>query len=95
VVPIPAAPLRDAATWAVTEVRPEGHGPDFESSIPGAGLDALYGVRTAGEALKLLARFFGRLDRDPGASAACEPVSAPDAEPGAPVPSRFPFNRVA
>lgn len=58
IVPLPEVPLADAETWLGAIVREPEEGRDFESAIPGAGLDALYGVRTAGEALKLLARFF-------------------------------------
>ena len=92
VVPLPEAPLADADQWLAAEVRGEGEGRDFESSIPGAGLDALYGIRTAGEALKLLAGFFALSGSTPGSIEACEPASG--AGPEGPPPSAFPFKRV-
>jgi hypothetical protein len=92
VVPLPEAPLADADAWLTAEVRGEGEGRDFESSIPGAGLDALYGIRTAGEALKLLAGFFAMTASVPGSVEACEPAS--EVGPESPAPSAFPFKRV-
>ena len=66
VIHVPEAPLADAPEWLGADVRPEGAGADFESAIPGSDMDALYGVRTAGEPLKLLARFFSALAAEPG-----------------------------
>ena len=55
-LPLPCAPLADALLWSDATVRPSGD--DFASTLPGGELDRLYAVRTAGEVLKLLARFF-------------------------------------
>lgn len=89
-VPVPAAPLADASSWLDAVTR--GGGGDFRTSLPGADLDALVGVESAGEVLKLLARFFAlsrgrpqRLERSLGASR----------EGGGPVPSALPYARVA
>ena len=65
VVPLPPAPLAEADDWLRVEVRPEGG--DFESRLPGAELDSLYAFRSAGEILKLLARFFAYVGHVPGA----------------------------
>jgi hypothetical protein len=92
VVPLPEAPLADADQWLSAEVRGEGEGRDFESSIPGATLDDLYGIRTAGEALKLLAGFFTLSASAPGSVEACDPASG--VGPESPTPSAFPFKRV-
>ncbi len=56
VVPLPEAPLAEAGLWLDVDVR--GDGADFANVLPGGELDALYSLRTAGEVLKLLARFF-------------------------------------
>lgn len=62
-VPLPEAPLSDAGAWLQAEVR-EG-GEDYRSSLPGRELDRLYSVETAGELLKLLARFFAYVHAAP------------------------------
>ncbi len=54
VLPVPSAPLADEATWRTARMRPDGG--DFRSSMPGAELEGLYEVTTAGEALQLAAR---------------------------------------
>lgn len=95
-VPLPAAPLDDAAEWLETGMR-EGNG-DFASEMPGAELEGLYEIRTAGEALKLLARFFWYVDRVPGAVIRREPPAedpSPEAaDPGAPEPSAMSYHEV-
>jgi len=92
-VPLPEAPLADAPQWLSTDMR--GAGIDYETSLPGHDLDGLYAVETAGEVLKLLARFFAYLE---GAPAAGEAIPAPqeprDASTG-PVASALPYTRVA
>jgi hypothetical protein len=93
VIPLPVAPLEDAPTWAAADARAPGEGVDFESSIPGSDLEGLYGVRTAGEALKLLARFFALVSEMPGSVAPRPPHSAK--EPGGPSPSSHPFRIVS
>lgn len=92
VIPMPEAPLADAPTWSAATVRAAEEGDDFESSIPGAGIDQLYGIRAAGEPLKLLARFFGHVAGSPRAGREEDPREDP--EPGEPVPSVFPYTRV-
>ena len=90
VVPIPEAPLAEATAWMSAEVRSEGQGADFSSAIPGASLDGLLGLRTAGEPLKLLARFFAHVD-----SESAQEVDPPsDAGPPGPTPSGLRFRRV-
>lgn len=54
VVPIEGLPLADAPTWTDGTMRPGGG--DFASDMPGADLEGLYEVRSAGEAVKLAAR---------------------------------------
>ncbi|MDG2282281.1 MAG: hypothetical protein P8L45_04130 [Longimicrobiales bacterium] len=88
VVPLPPAPLRDAAGWLDLDAR--GDVADFTASLPGGELDGLYGVSTAGEVFKLLARFFAYAASVPDALAAHEPhkgIEAPEA-------SSLPFTRV-
>jgi len=101
VIPLPEAPLAEAPEWLDADVR--GDGSDFGSSMPGSDLDGLYSFVAAGEALKLLARFFGYLVAVPGSARLHEPAELPeqvdDSEPPAspdagPRPSRLPFTRV-
>ncbi|MDZ7779084.1 MAG: hypothetical protein U5R14_03980 [Gemmatimonadota bacterium] len=93
VIPVPEAPLSDAPTWGTTNVRTDGEGEDFDSSIPGADLDRLYGIRAAGEPLKLLARFFAYVAVTPEAGGAEQPPE--EAEPGEPLPSALPYTRIS
>jgi hypothetical protein len=86
--PLPEAPLRDAAGWLEAGMR-EGD-EDYASSIPGHELDGLYAVETAGEVLKLLARFFAYLQVAPGAGA----EGRAEAAGGGPRPSTLPYTRV-
>lgn len=105
VVPLPPAPLRDAAGWLDLDGREEGD--DFATDLPGAEIDALYGLETAGELLKLLARFFAYLDgapsvlqevrREAGAaeeSGAGEAGAADETDASGPRPSELAFSRV-
>lgn len=80
VVPLPAAPLDDAPTWLDLDARDEG---DFATDLPGAEIDHLYGIETAGELLKLLARFFAYLDGAPSALEEGRPGPEPDDDPEA------------
>jgi hypothetical protein len=73
VIPVPEAPIADASSWLGASVRAAGEGSDFESAIPGADIDGLYGIRTAGEPLKLLARVFAALAEGPGRAERREP----------------------
>jgi hypothetical protein len=106
-LPLPPAPLADARMWLDTDVREAGD--DFASTLPGAELDGLYEVQSAGEVLKLLARFFvliggGRahLEARPGMGPA-EPVAAHpttgrragQGASGAPPPSALSYTRVS
>lgn len=102
-VQLPAAPLADAARWLVVEAREGG---DFETELPGAEIDALYGVETAGEVLKLLARFFAYVDAAPEAleerpapreprTGGPEEEEASGGDPDGPRPSALPFIRVS
>jgi hypothetical protein len=59
VLPIPPVPARDAPGWIRDPARPPELGEDFAPNLPGAELSGLYGVETAGEILKLLARSIG------------------------------------
>ena len=86
VLPLPPLPRGDAEAWTSTAMREEGE--DFRSSMPGAELEGLYELRTAGELLKLatrIARF--------AASAAGARVTGPSGSPGpgAPEPSALNF----
>lgn len=90
-VPLPAAPVEDAARWLDFEARAEGG--DFRTDMPGAEIDALYGVETAGEALKLLARFFAYVDATPEGLVERDAVREPAGD--GPTPSALPFIRVA
>lgn len=87
VVPLPEAPLADAPAWLDVDVRAGGD--DFRSTLPGAELDGLYSVRSAGEPLKLLARFFAYVD---GVPDALQPGR--ETEEDDPTPSDLPFSRV-
>jgi hypothetical protein len=96
VVPLPEAPLADAPAWLEVDAR--GDGSDFHTSMPGAEIDGLYAFATAGEVLKLLARFFSYASAVPGALR--EEVAAGSRErPGeeesdGPARSRLPWIRV-
>ncbi|HUF75372.1 MAG TPA: hypothetical protein VMM35_03805 [Longimicrobiales bacterium] len=99
-LPLPPAPLADAHIWLEATVRPGGE--DFASTLPGGELDRLYGVRAAGEVLKLLARFFAVVTtatRGVGSRVRLEARApkdaAPDRSAGAPPSSRLPYTRVS
>ncbi len=91
VVPLPEAPLADRVEWLMVRARREGEGEDFANPMPGAELDGLCLFATAGEVLKLLARFFAYARATPqalepgalGPHAAQPPTGEPgDGEPG-------------
>ncbi len=95
VVPLPQAPLADAPGWLDADAR--GDGGDFSTTMPGAELDGLYAFATAGEVLKLLARFFAHVASRPDAREPGEPHEAPAApatEGDGPEPSALPYLRV-
>jgi len=52
--------LDDEPHWAEVDARPDGT--DFETTLPGGELDALYSVTTAAEVLKLASLCFWKLD---------------------------------
>jgi hypothetical protein len=86
VVPLDPIPLDDVPGWTGARIREEG--PDFGSAMPGAELEGLYELRTAGEVLKLGARTLAFLESDrarKGSEArAAEPARATrEAGPGA------------
>lgn len=89
-LPLQEAPLSDAGVWVESEMR--GSGEDFSSTLPGHEMDGLYAVQTAGEVLKLLARFFARLNAGPDTREARTP-SSPPTDRG-PRPSGLPYIRV-
>lgn len=96
VVPLPPLPVADAPAWAADEMREAGG--DFRSDMPGAELESLYEIRTAGELLKLVARAFGAMAR--GAARAAPPSGSVEGDPdGArgpdgPRPSALPYHRI-
>ncbi len=87
-IPVPEAPLAEADAWKEADAR--GDGTDFRSGIPGSELEGLHGIRTAGEALELLARFFALLAEEPGVPR--EPAADGSAE--GPPPSALPYVRI-
>jgi hypothetical protein len=89
VAPLPPVPAEDTALWAATDMRGEGE-EDFRSDMPGAELESLYELRTAGEILKLLARAFHLMTAGtPRRETPAEP------EEQGPRPSRLPFHRIS
>lgn len=95
-VPVPPQPLGSLPGWASGPAREEGR--DFETSLPGADLEALLGIRTPAEVFKLAALLLGRLAREVPAGhlptadgdlpGAATDTSAPDAgQPGAAPPA--------
>lgn len=86
---LPAAPLADAAEWLSASARETAD--DFSGMLPGGDLDELYSVETAGELLKLLARFFAYAANRP---AALERSSPRGGGAEAPRPSALPYIHV-
>lgn len=62
VVPVPPLPLDTLSEWAAGPAR-EGGG-DFATSLPGAELDGLLGIRTPAEVFKLAALLLGRMAQE-------------------------------
>jgi hypothetical protein len=85
---VPDAPLAHAAEWVHATVR-EG-GEDYASDLPGADIDRLYAIRSVGEILKLMARFFVHAAEVTGRP---EPPRAAPTR-GGPAPSALPFVRI-
>lgn len=94
VVTVPPQPLAAVPGWATGPAR-EGGG-DFATSLPGAELDGLVGIRTPAEVFKLAALVLGRVSRErlrpmpPPAPAATGDDAGP-ADPG-PRPTSLPFS---
>lgn len=86
VVPVPPQPVEALRDWAAGPAR-EGGG-DFTTSLPGAELDGLLGVRTPAEVFKLAALLLGRMVRERPAlhppQAQVAPHAAADAPAGSP-----------
>ena len=78
VVPVPPMPLASLPGWAAGPAR-EGGG-DFTTSLPGAELDGLLGIRTPAEVFKLAALVLRRIARTGPAA------SPPGATPASPAP---------
>jgi hypothetical protein len=85
---VPDAPIAHAADWLRATVREGGN--DYGSDLPGAQLDGLYAIRSVGEILKLMARFFAHVAERPATPGRAPEVVAA----GAPRPSALPFVRV-
>lgn len=85
VVPVPPVPLGTLSEWAAGPAR-EGGG-DFTTSLPGADLEGLVGIRTPAEVFKLAALILGRIARERPQMGAAPPV----AEAPQPRPSALPF----
>lgn len=90
VIPVPEAPMADAPSWLGASVRGPDEGADFESAIPGADIDGLYGIRTAGEPLKLLARVFAAIADRPGRVERRQPAGPTPGVTEAPEPGPTP-----
>ncbi len=88
-ISLPEAPVEEAGAWLDTDARESA--PDFSSALPGSELDGLYSVCAAGEALKLLARFFAYASAVPGA---LQTVDVPVRCDGVPAPSALSHVRV-
>ena len=85
VLPLPMLPLADAPAWRSEPIREDGE--DFRSDMPGADLEGLYELRTAGELLKLVARL-ELLEST--AAGVVRPLAPPSDAAGGPEPSRLP-----
>jgi hypothetical protein len=86
---LPDAPLAHAEGWVSADIRERGG--DYTSTLPGAELDGLYAIESAGEVLKLLARFFVRAG---ATNYALEAPGAAEVRTNGPKPSALPYTRV-
>ncbi len=104
VIPLPAIPSESISELLVGSIRPDGN--DFSSSLPGAELENLYEIRTAGELVKLFGRAMVSLLSGNGGVPRAVPNLTPsqsgdfrfeggpeEADPGV-LPSGFPFVRI-
>jgi hypothetical protein len=89
VIPVAGAPLEDEPGWITADMRGEGR--DFSTDMPGAELERLYEVRTAGEMLKLVARAARVVARDRADAADAAPAAAASESPP---PSTLPGLRI-
>jgi hypothetical protein len=87
IMPLPPVPITDLPSLARERMREDTE--DFSTSIPGAEIDGLYGVASAGEALKLVARLLPELQSAEAAAPGTE------AAEGAPTPSALPYRRIS
>ena len=55
--------MGDATMWLDLDARADS--PDYTTDLPGAELDGLYEIQSAGEVFKLMARLFAYLDGTP------------------------------
>ncbi|MYB99944.1 MAG: hypothetical protein F4X60_15525 [Gemmatimonadetes bacterium] len=79
VVTVPPQPLAALPGWATGPAR-EGGG-DFTTSLPGAELDGLLGIRTPAEVFKLAALLLGRVVREGLEPVAPSPPPATSSQP--------------
>jgi len=87
-------PLDGAPEWVGSRIREDGR--DFASTLPGADLERLYEIRTAGEVLKLGGRLLLHLESAGEAERTAVAGGEGDAssEPGGPRRSELPYTRV-
>lgn len=91
VVSVPPQPVAAMPGWASGPAR-EGGG-DFTTSLPGAELDGLVGIRTPAEVFKLAGLLLGRVARNRPQAAAVvpDPVAEGSAGASGPRPTRLPY----
>jgi hypothetical protein len=87
---VPDAPLSHAADWVTATIRATGS--DYASDLPGAHIDRLYAIESAGEILKLMARFFAHASAQPRGT---ERPPRQAGSVGGPRPSTLPYTRVS
>ncbi len=86
--PVPPQPFGSLPGWASGPAREDGR--DFETSLPGADLDELLGIRTPAEVFKLAALLLGRLAREDPARR----LPAPPPTDQSPPPTTLPWTTV-
>jgi hypothetical protein len=84
VLSVPLVPLADAPGWTHAEARSASMGQDFAPNLPGAELGGLFGIETAGELLKLLARSVALVGAGRLEARAFPPIPAASGAPDAP-----------
>ncbi len=88
VIPVPPQPLDSLSSWTAEPAR-EG-GAEFSTSLPGAQMDGLAGIRTPAELLKLMALALERW-----ASGAIQPAPSPPSSSLSPAPPPAPLSSPA